>query len=120
MLAGRKIWSRFPRLGQGIMRAFFIASTIAFGVANSGLAFAQTASGGMVHAPATNVDGGINAKGTSGQQSPAADINGTPVKLPPPQTQSSGSAQPDISGNTDNALTHSPKGPNSGGNDATK
>jgi hypothetical protein len=68
-----------------------------------------------VHAPAVSVDNGINASGSTSQQSPAADNNGTPVKLPPPSA-----AGADTQGSSSNALTASPKGPGTGGNDATK
>jgi hypothetical protein len=114
--------------GLGTMTRFLIAGLTAFGFAYSGLALAQSTgneagtavNGSMVHSPAVNVDSGINAKGSTTQQSPAADNNGTPVKLPPPSNSGAKSSQTNTPGSSSNALTASPKGPGTGGTDATK
>jgi len=110
------------------MKRLLITGTVVFVFASGGLASAQsagtaassTANGSMVHSPAVNVDSGINAKGSAIQQSPAADNNGTPVQLPPSSNSDAANSQSNAPGSSSNALTASPKGPGTGGNDATK
>jgi hypothetical protein len=85
------------RSGVRRMSRLLVATTLCFGLAASGLAFAQsgaagtgavgatitpgsgTSDSGMVAKPGSNVDAGINASGSSAQQSPNANsgTNGT-------------------------------------------